>query len=213
MLCPLRLDIDPLPEGSPEWLIDEALTKKHCRVDFADENTGLIVYQRAAIRWAENATHRTIIRREHRWVLKEFPVGKDQCIRLPRGKTVSVDSIQYYNNGTAYDLTGPSSGSPAGTDYQEDLRGDDGGVLLPPRGGSWPSVDADVPAPVTITFTAGWPAGEIPEELLSAILFATADGWDIRNSADVSAASLAEQGKWLAVRRSLVSGWALHRWY
>lgn len=208
MLCPLRLDIDPLSEGSPQWWIDEALVKKHCRVDFSDEDAGLHLYLRAAIEWAENVTHRTIFQREHRWVLREFPGGRFPEIRLPRGKTVSVDSIQYYSGGTAYDLIGPSSSSPAGTGYQEDLRSDEGGVLIPPRGGTWPSIDTDVPAPVTVTFTAGWAAGEIPAQLLQAILLATADGYDLRSSGD-----LAGQGANLNARNALVSGFHLSRWY
>ena len=65
MLEPLRLDIDPLPESSPAWWIDEALVKRHCRVDFPDGDALLQVYLAQAILWAENTTHRTIVR-EHR---------------------------------------------------------------------------------------------------------------------------------------------------
>ena len=43
------------------------------------------------------------------------------------------------------------TGSPAGTGYQEDIRGDDGGVLLPIAGEAWPSVDCDAVAPVVYT--------------------------------------------------------------
>ena len=134
-------------------------------------------------------------------------------IWLPRGKTVSVDSIRYFSGDDAVDLTGPSSGSPAGTDYQEDLGGDDGGVLMPARGRVWPSVSDDVPAPVTITFEAGYPAGEIPGPLLAAILLGTSDGYDLRGSNDVAAVSLADVGKALATRNALVSDWVMSRWY
>lgn len=209
MLSPLRLDIDPLPEASP-WLIDENLVKKHCRITEPDEDDNLQIYISAAILWAENTTHRTIIRRQHRWTLRDFP-GADGFILLPRGKTASVDGIEYTSGGTVYDLTGPSAGSPSGADYQEDLASDAGAVLMPLRGSSWPSVDTDVPAPVVVSFTAGWAAADIPSSLLHAILFATSDAYDMRNSGDYS--ELGGAGKSLQLREALVSPYRLIRWY
>lgn len=213
MLCPLRLDIDPLPDSSP-WIIDEAVIKKHCHVDDGDDiqDENLQDYVASAILWAENATHRTIIARDHRWVLREFPYDRRYEIRLPRGKTNSVGKIEYSAGGVIQTLYGPSSDqSPTGNDFQEELRGDEGGVLMPPRGGCWPSVDCDVPAPVTITFNAGWAVDDIPRDLFTAILMATSDAFDLRGSGDT--VKIDQSGMSLSSRDKLISGYILSRWY
>lgn len=207
-LCPLRLDIDSLEATSPA-IIDSAMLKRHCRIDFDDDNDLLNLYVNAAVLWAEGVTHRTIFRRGHSWVLKHFPDFHPPQVRLPRGKTYSVDSIEYSSGGIVNTLYGPSSDvSPAGDDYQEDLRGDSGGVLWPLRGYSWPSVDRDVPAPVAINFTAGWSYDDIPSDLLYAVMFGIADCYDMRGSFD-----LGDKGPRLETRMSLLSGWCLPRVY
>ena len=183
MLCPIRLQVNaltmsPLP-------IDLALIKTHCKIDGTDLDDNIEVYLKAAIEWAEGEMHRSIFSRSHTWVLRDFPIDGRMEIRLPRGKTQSIESIVYQSNGSPVTLTGPSSGSPAGTSWQEDLRGDDGAILLPPRGSNWPSVDYDAPAPVAINFTAGWLAAEVPAEIIHAILFSISDAIDISGTADL----------------------------
>lgn len=172
----------------------------------------LELYVRAGVEWAEGFTHRTIFKRAHVWTLREFPDTYRSEIRLPRGKTRSVESIQYVAGGVPHALTGPSSGSPAGTDYQEDLGGDDGGFIMPPRTGSWPSSDDDVPAPVTVNFTAGWDNADVPSEIIHAILFSVDDALELRGQADIDARSL-QGGPRIVARETLVSGWSLTRWY
>lgn len=213
MLCPLRLDIERLGDASPAWPLDQTLVRKHCRVDeTADDMAVLEAGLLAAIEWAENAMHRTVFRRTHTWVLREFPTDQYQQIRLPRGRTISVAHIKYRRGGSVTTLTGPTS-SPVGTDFQEDLRGDSGAVLMPARGASWPSADLDVPAPVEIEFEAGWDTDEIPADIVNAILLATSDAYDMRGTPDLSAHSLAEAGKSLAARTALISFHTLSRWY
>lgn len=212
MLCPLRLDIDDIDvDGSP-WLIDETFVKTHVRIDDTDQDVNLQSYIKAAILWAENFTHRTLVQRTHRWVLSEFPSSARQSIRLPRGKTVSVASVAYSISGAVTTLSGPTS-TPPGSGYQEDLRGDGGGVLMPVRGGTWPSVDYDVPAPIMITFSAGWAPEDIPADLLNGVLMAIADSYDIRGTGDANAAKLEMSGPRLAARESLISGYMMPRWY
>lgn len=167
-LSPIQLDVDPL-NASP-LPVDLDLIKTHCAVDGIEQDDQLEVYLLAAIQAFEDSTHRTLLAREHRWVLRDFPRWSYQWIRLPRGKTRSVAKIEYVRDGQTVTLTGPSS-EPAGADYLEDLRGDDGGVLMPPQGGTWPEVDCDHPAPVTITFTAGWLPAELPKNVLHTLLF------------------------------------------
>lgn len=212
MLSPVRLDIDAITADGSPWLLDETLVKKHCRIDDTDQDANLQLYIQAAILWAENSTHRTIIRRSHRWVLREFPYDGYEPIRLPRGKTVSVESITYTASRTGHVLKGPTS-DPVSADYQEDLRGEDGGLLMPLQGSCWPSVDYDAVAPVTIAFTAGWAGDEIPGELVNAVLLGISDMYDLRGSSDFANTSLADVGKSLAVREALVSGYRLSRWY
>jgi uncharacterized phiE125 gp8 family phage protein len=149
----ITIDIDE-PASLP---IDLELLKSDLRIS-SDSLDDVLMEQYIpdAVSWAEGVMHRAIIAREHRWILSDFPRGTDQTIILPRGKVQSVASIAYSSGGSVTTLTGPSSGtSPVGSDYQEDLRGH-AGRLMPNRGSSWPSVDADVIAPVVITFTAGW---------------------------------------------------------
>ena len=212
MLYPLRLDIaalttSPLP-------IDLSLVKQHCSVTDTRTDDILTLYTKAAIEWAEGYMHRTIFSRSHVWVLKHFPWDTlREEIRLPRGKTQSVESIEYRTNGTTFTLRGPSSGSPAGSDYQEDLRGDHGGSIMPPRTSIWQIADYREISPVTINFTAGWAANEVPADIIHAILFAVEDAFDIRGTADIDPRSLRNNGPNLHARESLLSGWMLSRWH
>lgn len=205
LLDPLRLEVSAL-DASPLPL-SLSLLKDHLSVDGDDQDALIEAYALAAIHWAEGAARRTIYARDHAWVLRAFPSSSYGEIRLPRGKTQSVESIAYSVGGTVTTLTGPS-GSPAGTGWQEDLRGDSGGVLMPTRGGSWPSTDLDVPAPVVITFTAGWLAAEVPDDITHALMFAVSDAFDTRGTAD-----LGTTGKNFTTRQALVAPYRLKRWY
>lgn len=211
MLYPLRLDVGRFDNTSPT-LIDIDLVKRHCRVDFADDDDLLNVYIAAAVGWCEAVTDRTIFSRSHTWVLRDFERDGRSDIRLPRGNTLSVESITYVAGGTTTTLTGPTS-SPAGTSWQEDLRSDFGGVLMPSQGSDWPSVDDDAISPVVISFTAGWATTNVPEELLYAIWFGIADAYDLRGSNDLTPALLSGAGSRLASREALISQWRLTRVY
>jgi uncharacterized phiE125 gp8 family phage protein len=205
-LRPLRLDVSTL-DASPLPL-DIALVREHLAVD-GDDNDALIEsFVLAAISWAEGAMHRTIYSRSHAWVLRDFPRDGYGEIRLPRGKTQSVESVQYSSGGSMVTLTGPSSGSPAGTGYQEDLRGDDGGVLMPARGSSWPSPDADAISPVVINFTAGYLAAEVPSDIVHGLLFACSDAFELRGSGDMTMF-----GRNFETRQLLISPYRLKRWH
>lgn len=204
LLSPKRLDVAPL-DGSP-LPVDLGLIKQHCAVDGMDFDALLTSYLLAAIAWAEGATHRTIFARSHSWVLCEFPTTAKQEIRLPRGKTRSVDSIECVVNGATLTFRGPSS-NPVGSDYQEDLRSDEGGVLMPVRSGVWPAVDFDAPAPVVVNFMAGWVAGEVPSDIIHALLFAVSDAFENRGTADMTL------GRNFETRETLISSYRLVRWY
>ena len=205
-LCPILLDVSAL-EASPLPL-SLTLAKQHLAEDSTDNDELIETYILSAIKWAEGAMRRTIYARSHSWTLKDFPHDRDQTIRLPRGKTQSVESIVYASGGSTVTLTGPSSGSPAGTGYQEDLRGDDGGILLPPLGQSWPSADINAIAPVTINFTAGYLAAEVPNDIIHGLLFAVSDAFELRGSGDFTVF-----GRNFETRNILISPYRLHRFY
>lgn len=203
MILQLSLDWDR-PTAYPITL-DEI--KSQLRIEH-DEWDSLIssIHLPAALSWAEGETRRSIQSRTHRWIISEFPSG-DQRIILPRGKTQSISSIAYVSGGNTTTLTGPSSGSPEGTDYQEDLKDELGGVVMPNQGESWPSVDQDVPAPITITFSAGWAEQEdVPSDLKMAMIFYIGDSLEIASAADLMAHSD------LSVKDRLISAWRIRRW-
>lgn len=190
-LCPISLDIDGLTDLSPvpPLPIDMFLLKKHMVLDADRDDELTQFYLYAAIQWAEAAMDRTIVPRAHRWVLKDFPATGDQCIRLPRGKTVKVDSIQYSSGGVMKTLRGPTS-NPIGSDYREDLASDRGGIVMPPLSSSWPSCDYEnAPAPVILTFTAGY-IGSVPEDILHALAFAVSDMYENRATPDTGGRNL-----------------------
>lgn len=205
-LCPLRLEVAEL-DSSPLPL-DLAVVKEHLAVD-GDDNDALIEQLvLASIRWGENYMRRTIFARTHTWVLREFPADAYGEIRLPRGKTQSIEGIAYSVNGQIVTLAGPSSGSPAGTDYQEDLRGNGGAIVMPARSQSWPSTDLDVPAPVVITFTAGWLPNEVPADVIHGLLFSVSDAFDLRGTGDFTTF-----GSNFTTREGLLSPYRLKRWF
>lgn len=158
----ISLTADPIADT----LLELDLLKADLRIGHVDLDE-LIWRQHlpAAILRAEAFTRRAIVQRSHRWVIDEFPYNWQQVLTLPRGKCASVTSIVVSQNGTPITYRGPSSGSPAGTAWQEDLTSDLGARLMPPRGGSWPWCDADVPAPIVITFVAGWTLGTLPADV------------------------------------------------
>jgi hypothetical protein len=142
-------------------------------------------------------------------VLADFPQTAYQRIRLPRGKTRAVQRVEVTVGGAITTLQGPSSGSPPGADYQEDLTGDDGAELMPRRGGSWPSPDSDCPAPVAIVFEAGWAPEEIPADITRALMYWVRAGIDDERGTIDPAGVAASHN----VFEALVSGWRLTRWY
>ncbi len=195
------LDASPFP-------LSLTLVKAHLREDSDDFDTIIDLYSRAAIEWAEGAMKRTIYSRAHAWILADFPRDALGEIWLPRGLCSSVESIAYRDTDSVLQtLTGPSSGSPAGDDWQESLSGDAGGILQPTSAG-WPLVNLYTPAPVTISFTAGWASNAVPADIIHALLFAVADMYDTAGSADLTVF-----GKNLTTRNSLISPYILNRWF
>ena len=165
--------------------ISLARGKAHLRVEVSDDDA-IITDQILASRvWAEDYTHRKIINQTWDLTLDSFPNGAGM-MELPFGRTQSVTSITYTTTaGATATLSGPSSAS-AGTDWQEDLSSDNGSILAPSYGGSWPTARENTPGAVTIRFVAGYgaAAGSVPESLIRAMLYRLTDFYELRGSLD-----------------------------
>lgn len=193
-------------DAPTSYPLDLRRIKEQLRIDH-DELDDLIMNQHlpAAFEWAEGETHRSLISREHRWILSQFPSTGFGTIRLPRGKTQSVSGIDYISNTATVSLAGPSS-SPAGTAWIEDLGSDAGGRLLPAQTEFWPSADENHPTPVKITFHAGYLAADFPNDLALAIMFYIGDALFMTNAADLP------RGADPFFKDALVSSYRIHRW-
>ena len=139
----------------------------------------------AATAWAEGITRRAFIHQTWKLTLPYFPTGLAP-IELPLGKIASIQAISYVApDGTPASLAGPSS-SPAGAAFREYISSPQLGLVLPPRGLTWPATIDDEPAAVTVTFVAGYGAAPsaVPEPIRQAILYRLADLYDNRGSGD-----------------------------
>ncbi len=192
--------------------LDLHIIKSQLRIDH-DEFDPVIMglHLPGAVEWAEGEMHRSILSKTHYWVLSDFPRSADQSIRLPRGKTQSVASIAYVSNNATTTLTGPSSGSPQGTGYREDLRGNGGGKLYPAVNSSWPSVDVDAPTPVLITFSAGWTQAQIPSDIRQALAMYISDGLEITGTSELIGRLVSKTH--VNFKGIGLTGWRINRWY
>jgi len=160
-----------------------AQAKAYLRITGTDQDTVIARQIAAARAWAEAFMHRALISQTWDVVLDGFATP----IELPLGRTLSVAYVAYTDaDGVVQTLEGTSS-SPVGTDYQEDLTGTDGGLIVPPRNGAWPAVDSQSPAPVRVRFSAGYgaTAASIPQDIVSAIEFRLADLFESRGQQDL----------------------------
>ena len=164
------------------WTLAEA--KAHLRISIDAEDAILRQYVKAARQWVEDETKRALVNQTWDYSLDAFPYWR---IRLPLGRCQSVTQISYYDSsGAVQTLTGPSSGSPAGTDYQEDLSSDEGGILSPTPSGSWPSWQSYRMKAVTVRFVAGYGSDptSIPADLRFAVLYRLSDLYEYRGAFD-----------------------------
>lgn len=214
-------EFDPIAveTGTPLSPVDMDALKIHLAVDGVDLDPVITIYLGAAIEWAEDYMKRSIMARDHRFTLRDFP-RRNWCrrsleIKLPRGRTSRVDSVIYESSsGTSVELHGPSGGSP-GVDFQENLASDSGGIIAPLRGKCWPVVDCDSLAPVVINFRAGWETtAEVPQKIVHAIMLCCADLLEIRSTTDFISNSLVQvlsASKTAELRESLISDYVIRK--
>lgn len=195
-------------EASDTLILDQDLLKVHCAVDGEDLDDLLSLYEAAAIAWAEDMTNRTLLAREHVFVVSDFPrCAWPQEVVLPRGLCQSITSVQYTSGGELQTL--------ADTGYQKDLKSENGARLLPPINQDWPSVDLGAINPVVFTYEAGWPTPiTVPKKIHHALMFAVADMLEVRGVTDLQALmGIAASGKTFDARMSLISKYVINKVY
>jgi uncharacterized phiE125 gp8 family phage protein len=177
-----RISVEP--DGEPITL-EQA--KLHLRVSGDSEDSLIQIYMASARRWVEEYIHRALLNQTWETKLDGFPLTTSGAIRLPMGRASAINSVKYLDSsGVEQTLTGPTSGSPGGTDYQEDLSSDEGAIIMPPPDGSWPSTEARRLAAVTINFVAGYgtKGADVPQSMITGILYRLTDLYEFRGSVD-----------------------------
>lgn len=144
--------------------------KSHLRIKHSAEDgdiTSLIVAVRKLV---ERESWRAIVRESRTAVLTGFPRGSEP-LYLPRPPLVSVESVSYLDptDGTASALTG----------FRVDAEHEPG-CLWPPYGENWPETRWD-PAAVTVTFTAGYADGAVPEDVVHCLKLKLAELYEGRS--------------------------------
>lgn len=173
-----RIETEPAAEPIT---LEEA--KSHLRVTHDDEDAIIRIYLVSARRWVEEYLHRALIDQVWEITLDDFPLE----ITLPLGRISAVASIKYFDSsGIEQTLRGPTSGSPAGTDYQEDLTSDEQARISPPITSDWPQAQAHRLAAVTVQFTAGYgtKGSDLPASLLTGLLYRLTDLYEFRGATD-----------------------------
>lgn len=169
------------------WTLEVA--KAHLRITIDAEDELIREYLVAARRWVESETKRALISQVWEYSLPDWPLAWENdngAIRLPLGRCLSVQEIRYRNTSDVETtLTGPTSDTP-GTDYQEDLSSDEGGVVSPTPDDSWPSLKGFRLRPVIVKFTAGYGTdpSDVPSDLRMAVLYRLSDLHEYRGSFD-----------------------------
>lgn len=174
----MGLTVKTAPASEP---LTTAEAKLHCRIDAdeTEENDYIDGLVKAARRWVEQVTWRTLISTTYELRLDHFG-----CVPLlvPRPPLSSVTHIKYLDlNGTL--TTWDSS------NYEVDIYGDPGRIR-PVSTGSWPSVGAYQNG-VLIEYVAGYgaSASSVPEELRMAMRMMVAHWYRQREA--VGAANMA----------------------
>lgn len=129
--------------------VDLAAMKEHLRVTDNSEDATITAYIAAAREHCEQLTDRILVQRQ----ITEARYTRWGVIRLYRRPIVSVDSVAYTD----------TAGNPA--TYTGARLVD--GVLYPAMDGTWPELRKG--ELFTVTYTAGYAAGAVPQAFVQAI--------------------------------------------
>jgi uncharacterized phiE125 gp8 family phage protein len=129
--------------------------KEHLRIDYDDDDnlvTGMI---KPAREYCENWTGRAFIEKTLEYSLMSFPF--ERSFRLPYQPVTAISSMKYT------DSDGVEHSMSEGSDYLTDT---DGGQVVLPYGGSWPSATLYPVRPIKVAYSVG---GSVPETVKQAI--------------------------------------------
>lgn len=155
--------VDP-PSEEPVTLAE---VKAFARIDVTSEDALIQTLIKSARRTAENIQRRALVTQTLRINRDGFPSAKE--ILLPRPPLQSVSSIEYK------DVDGSTQTMPA-DDYQVDAVSEPGRIWLAPDA-SWPATQAGRQNAVSITFIAGYGAGQSVPETTKVGIMALATWW------------------------------------
>lgn len=145
--------------------------RMHSRISFADEDSVLAAYIKAAREMVETDLMRALCTQTWTLKLDQFPCD---LIELRRCPAVSVTSITYTD-------TAGASQTLAADQYVVDTNSEPGRIT-PAYGASWPSTYAQANV-VTVVFTAGYGGqADVPERAKQAIRMLAAH-WAINREA------------------------------
>jgi uncharacterized phiE125 gp8 family phage protein len=130
-------------------------SKLQLRVDFDDDDALITRMIKAAREYCEGWTGRSFVEKTLEHYLYSFPL--ENFIRLPHQPVTAISSVAYK------DSDGVDHSMSEGTDYLDDI---EGGHVVLPYSGSWPSVMLYPVNPIKINYAVG---STVPETVKQAI--------------------------------------------
>lgn len=170
--------VDPASEP-----LSTAEVKTHLRIEFSDDDTYLDALIKAARRYVEQFTRRSLITQTWRYSLDAWPapiipahLQTGTGVVLPYPPLQSVTSVQY---------TDTEGSTQTFSDYTVDTDSDPGWIL-PSYGNAWP-VTRNVMNAVRITYVAGYgdASTDVPDELRHAMKLLVAMWYENREAIDM----------------------------
>lgn len=138
-------------------ILSLALAKDHLRIRHSHEDSDITALVEEGTQWLERHTGRSLRPASFRLDRSALPAGDDPIV-LPRGPVSAIDSMTYIDgNGSSQTLTTTNI-----------TLGVPGRIAADPNNG-WPAVSDNHLAAISITYTAGYAAGDCPGVLIRAL--------------------------------------------
>lgn len=147
--------------------------KLHNKIDIADDDAMVTIYNQAARQDIEHITRRAICTQTWDLYLDDWPDG--DAIEIPLPPLQSITSVKYYDDDN-------TEATFASTNYIVDVASDPGRIVLY-GDASWPSTVLRPANGIIIRFLAGYgAAADVPTALKQAILLLGAHFYENRES-------------------------------
>lgn len=166
----------PMPAGYGDGILSLVACKAHLRVEDDSDDDLIAALRDAAIEFVERHCEIKLAPVVGlTWRAESLPDSAGSAIELALRPVSAITAISWYgSDGVA--VMGDAA----------DFRCSESGRLQPVVGGSWPS---GVAGGVEVTFTAGYPAGDAPPALLSAVKLMLGHLWMNREAVIVGTIS------------------------